>query len=82
MVDVFSVPSGSLTAKQTSFAQAQNAAGLGGSGHGPAQEGGQIRHLFHQLAVALSQDPLGCSATRFLRNRDKKNEKNEGKYLK
>ena len=25
---------------------------------------------------------LGCSATRFLRNRDKKNEKNEGKYLK
>ena len=23
-----------------------------------------------------------CSATRFLRNRDKKNEKNEGKYLK
>ena len=24
----------------------------------------------------------GCSATRFLRNRDKKNEKNEGKYLK
>ena len=32
--------------------------------------------------VCLRTEEHTCSATRFLRNRDKKNEKNEGKYLK
>ena len=36
-----------------------------------------------KLSFTKSLDQVaGCSATRFLRNRDKKNEKNEGKYLK
>ena len=37
--------------------------------------------LLVDISTALRVD-LYCSATRFLRNRDKKNEKNEGKYLK
>ena len=34
------------------------------------------------ISIGSSANASLCSATRFLRNRDKKNEKNEGKYLK
>lgn len=42
----------------------------------------QLSDIFNVDISRLTQSTASCSATRFLRNRDKKNEKNEGKYLK